>query len=708
MLPPLEEGRGRARRASLPAQLRRPSIHDASPSTELVERVIETNVRLGEEGPAQVPPPAAMRRRRTTISIGSAAEAAAALAAADKCQWSAEHVDHPADERDLFPFEDRSADGTRVIISDWQRLGRREPEERIRERRRSLGGRPVVATAIAAFWRTAGLGPDERMSAHQYVEIYARVAQALGAAGTGPWASTRARTLARNDWARDMRGRPSAEGMPLDAFSAGMLELADLWTDHEDEDAYAAFLATLHRRVTALKAPADARLSALLAPTQHTGAGDPAEDDVRRTAPVAAPAHAPAAASLSPGRRRGSLGRPRAAADGERSRRSSATETARALAAAPRALRPLADVRPLMHLHIVCAAQPVAGSGGGPIELAPTDVAVEVRASSLEQAGGRWLASSRAAPTWVRRDAQDVAGSASERDATLAALAEAVSRSEAAMGEAGAAARAAETLRACIAACIKAGLGSRGQVADAYDVLARTLAAEELAAAERAHAHAAHAGDDGARAAAAHGVRRARALHSELRAAGLVHSRALGQPTQTAPAFRGGTEDGGAGSSRLPADRALAPPDPHAASRDAGGPLMPSSAARPRSPAALRPSRRSLPAILPSVRAPTPPADARRTRLSLSPVCGVRRRVESPPTASSIQLPRVPGSSAVRAGSHASPADGRAPAFDERRAAEVALSDESSSAGSFSEAVHCRYRVSLAGLPRVALSRAPR
>ena len=138
-----------------------------------------------------------------------------------------------------MPAEDDSRPGSsdgsfRVVDTNFDT----EEEQTLRS---SLRQHPRVLEAVKMWWDTASasMQDDGRMDFEEYLLVSKLMYKAL----IDVWDEEDAVRSAEEDWARDAgRGGAGANELSEDLFGDAMFELADIWTEEIDGDAYADFL----------------------------------------------------------------------------------------------------------------------------------------------------------------------------------------------------------------------------------------------------------------------------------------------------------------------------------------------------------------------------------------------------------------------------------------------------------------------------------
>jgi hypothetical protein len=139
----------------------------------------------------------------------------------------------PAAVWDRFHFERQKHAGARAYSTYAERGSEEEMAQRIDERR-ELFTHELVGNALLRFWRVAKLAEEDeeaRMPKALYVEVFARIAKALGVVAPRTGSAEQARSLAASEWASDMRGCDEAAGMDQATFCAALFELTDVWVE---------------------------------------------------------------------------------------------------------------------------------------------------------------------------------------------------------------------------------------------------------------------------------------------------------------------------------------------------------------------------------------------------------------------------------------------------------------------------------------------
>lgn len=289
--------RPRLRRASSSVVERlQTAVHRAATATEPARK----QRRASMQTVADVAKAAQSREGARRASMLTVADVAEAAQARERARQYAQQVDaQPVRTHDRFHFE-RHAPGKRARRHSYHEQGSAVTHAKNLAARRKLAQQPAIAKAVYKFWQTAGLRDEQKMDRATYVAIYERVSRALGVTARADPADV-SRKLAEDDWARDMRAHQLSEasGMPLDAFCAGLFELADVWTAGADETEYVCFLGKLYRRITRIvgveRVLRQSLPAALLDGGARRNSARPAAPDVRRLDLARALAHAPRA-----------------------------------------------------------------------------------------------------------------------------------------------------------------------------------------------------------------------------------------------------------------------------------------------------------------------------------------------------------------------------------------------------------------------------
>ena len=115
--------------------------------------------------------------------------------------------------------------------------------ERKRVERERLQASAKIRSAAMQFWTTLGLHSDDKMTKQQYLFVHRRITACL-APDMPP---DEAASAADEDWDDDRGGDAL---MSAERYVAGLVSVADLWTNKIDELEYTIFLNKIFHRIT--------------------------------------------------------------------------------------------------------------------------------------------------------------------------------------------------------------------------------------------------------------------------------------------------------------------------------------------------------------------------------------------------------------------------------------------------------------------------